>query len=73
MKTYKKGISLIVLIITVIVLGILATTIIVSINETNIMTEANEAVIKSRFKTMQQQLTIYVAEQYATTQGSFKL
>ena len=73
MKTYKKGISLIVLVITVIVLAILATTVIVSLSNTNIITKADEAVIKTRFKSMQEQLALYVTDQYATTKGTFKL
>ena len=41
MKTYKQGISLIVLVITVIVLGILATAVILSVNNTNLIREAD--------------------------------
>ena len=44
MKTYKKGISLIVLVVTVIVLSILATTVIISLSNTNIIDKASKTV-----------------------------
>ena len=56
----KKGISLIVLIITIVVIVILATAIIVNIAKTNIIENSNEAVVKQDFKTMQEELDMYM-------------
>lgn len=64
MKNRKKGISLIVLVITIIIIIILATMIIVNIANSNPIGKASEAVIKSDFKTMQEELTFYIASQY---------
>ena len=67
----KKGISLIVLIITVVVIIILATAIIVNIAQSNIIGNANQAVVKQDFKTMQEELNMYYADKYADTLGKF--
>ena len=53
MKTNKKGISLIVLIITIVVIIILATAIIVTLARTNVIDNANEATVKQDFRTLQ--------------------
>ena len=66
-----KGISLIVLIITIVVIIILATAIIVNLAQTNIIGNANEAVVKQDFKTMQEELEMYIADRYADTLGEF--
>ena len=68
----KKGISLIVLIITIVVIIILATAIIVNIAQTNLIGNANEAVVKQDFKTMQDEINLYIADKYADTLGKFK-
>ena len=68
----KKGISLIVLIITCVVIIVLATAIIVNIAQTNMIENAKEAVVKQDFKTMQDELTLYIADNYADTLGKFK-
>ena len=68
----KKGISLIVLIITIVVIIILATAIIVNLAQTNMIENAKEAVVKQDFKTMQDELTLYKADKYADTLGKFK-
>ena len=68
----NKGISLIVLIITCVVIIILATAIIVNIAQTNMIENAKEAVVKQDFKTMQDELTLYKADKYADTLGKFK-
>ena len=62
MKTYKSGISLIVLIITVIVLSILATTVIISISETNIIGKTNAAVFKSDMSNYKEMYQLYLTE-----------
>lgn len=67
----KRGISLIVLIITIVVIIILATAIIVNLAQTNIIGNANEAVVKQDFKTFQEELNLYIADKYADTLGEF--
>ena len=70
MKT-KKGISLIVLIITIVVIVVLATAIIVNLAKTNVINNANEAQVKQDFKTLQEELNLYKADKYADTLGNF--
>ena len=69
----KKGISLIVLIITIVVIIILATAIIVNIAKTNIINNAKEATVKQDIKALQEELTMYIADEYADTLGNFKV
>jgi len=66
----NKGISLIVLIITIVVIIILATAIIVNLAQTNIIGNANEATVKQDFKTMQEELSLHIADEYANTRGA---
>ena len=64
MKQKKnKGISLIVLIITIVVIIILATAIIVNVSQTNLIGNASEAVVKQDFKSMQEELNLYGCRQ----------
>jgi len=70
MKTNKRGISLIVLVITVIVLGILATAVIIRVGDTDIIDRANEAVDEYNLATYQEQLTLAYASWFADNQGS---
>ena len=66
-KTKKlKGISLIVLVITILVLSILAATVIISLSNTNIISEANKAVLKSNIQSLQDRVTSYTADNYAS-------
>ena len=58
----KKGISLIVLVITIIVMIILATAIIISISNSGIVNRANEAVEKTTEAQMKQMVTIAWSE-----------
>lgn len=69
----KKGISLIVLIITVLVIIILATAVIVNLAQTNIVNNANEATVKQDFKTMQEELTLYIADKYVEEKTNFDI
>ena len=69
----KKGISLIVLIITIVVIIILATAIIVSLARTNVIENANEATVKQDFRTLQDELNMYIADRFADTRGDFEL
>ena len=62
MKEQKKGISLIVLVITIIVMIILASAVIISLSNSNIITKAKEAVNKTNEKALEQQATLYEAE-----------
>ena len=61
-----KGISLIVLVITILVLSILAATVIISLSNTNIISEANKAVLKSNIQSLQDRVTSYTADNYAS-------
>ena len=73
MKTKgKKGISLITLVITIIVIIILAAAVILTLNNNNPIENAKEATFKSDVKTLQSELTMYVAKQTADTLGGFK-
>ena len=69
----NRGISLIILIITIIVIIILATAIIVNIANTNIIESANEAVVKQDFKTLQDELDIYIADEYVNNRGKLDI
>ena len=63
----RRGISLIVLIITIVVIIILATAIMINLSQTNVINNANEAVFKSDISTMQDELTIYISDKYSET------
>ena len=69
MKKNKKGISLIVLIITVLVLAILATVVVINISESNIMGEAENAISEYNKKQYEQQLTLAYAGWLADNKG----
>ena len=58
----KKGISLIVLVITIIVMIIIAGAIIISLNSTNIINEADRAVLSSDAANLKSELTLKYAE-----------
>ena len=68
----KKGISLITLVITIIVIIILAAAVILTLNNNNPIENAKEATFKSDVKTVQSELTMYIAKQTADTLGGFK-
>ena len=61
-----KGISLIVLVITILVLSILAATVIISLSNTNIISGANKAVLKSNIQSLQDRVTSYTADNYTS-------
>ncbi len=67
----KKGISLITLIISIIVIIILAGAIILAISKNNPFESAKEAVFKGDISTIQEQLNVYVADQFLKTAGEF--
>ena len=54
----KKGISLIVLVITIIVMIIIAGAIIISLNSSNVINKSNEAVLKTDVATINDKLTL---------------
>lgn len=62
MKTYKKGISLIVLVITVIVLAILSTAVIISLSNTNIINEASKAVFRNDMASYKEAYSLYLVD-----------
>ena len=61
----KQGISLIVLVITIIVMIILASSVMVTLSNTGIITKANQAVTVSDIKQVEQLASIAWAEAYA--------
>ena len=67
----KKGISLIVLIITIVVIIILATAIIVNIANTNVIDNSQAAVFKSDVAAMQEELSMYIADEYTDALGKY--
>ena len=62
----KKGISLIVLVITIIVMIIIAGAIIISLNSSNVISKANEAVVKTDVGTLNDKLTLAYVDLRAT-------
>lgn len=64
LKKQKKGISLIVLIITILVMIILAAATIISLSNNGIISKANEAVLKTNLKSMQDMASMYLADNY---------
>ena len=69
-KSDKKGISLIVLVITIIVIIILALAVILSIANNNPIENAKEARFKNDVKTMQEELELLKASNYAKNNGT---
>ena len=72
MKTREsnKGISLIVLVITIIVMIILATAVVITLNNSGIIGKANEAVAATNLKQVQELATILWAEAYIDSSTS---
>src|SRR5574344_168784 len=71
MKKYmkeKEGISLIVLIVTIIVMIILASTVILTLNQNNPIESAKEAAFKSDISNIQDELSVYISNNYVTGQ-----
>ena len=66
----KSGISLIVLVITIVVIIILAVAVILSIANNNPIENAKEARFKSDVKTMQEELELLKASNYAKNNGA---
>ena len=60
----KRGISLIVLVITIIVMIILVSSVIVSLNNTGIINKSNDAVSKSNLNEVRHQATLIWSEEY---------
>lgn len=70
-KENKKGISLIVLIITIVVIIILAVAIIINLSNTNIVNNSNSAVIKSDIANLKQELELYISNEYMNNLGVY--
>ena len=71
MKT-KKGISLMTLVITIIVIIILAGIIIVSITKNNPINAANEALFKENIDSFQSELSMYHINNYSKSLGQYE-
>ena len=67
--THKKGISLIVLIVTIIVIIILAAAVILTITKNNPIESAKEAVFKEDVRAFQDELNMYISNEYTRLQG----
>lgn len=65
----KKGISLVVLIITIIVMIILAVTVILTITKNNPIESAKEVVFKEDVRAFQDELNMYISNEYTKLQG----
>ena len=62
----KRGISLVVLVITIIVLTILAGAVIISLSNSGIIARGNEAVFKANVDSYKTELALYIADQIIT-------
>jgi hypothetical protein len=69
----KKGISLIVLVITIIVIIILAGTVVLSLSQNNPIAQASDAKFKSNIDAIRSELNTYTLAQYAQNLGNFDL
>ncbi|MCX8075300.1 MAG: hypothetical protein N2749_06940, partial [Clostridia bacterium] len=69
---FRKGISLIVLVITMLVLIVVAMAIITTINQKNPIDNAKEAVFKKDLKNIEMDLSLYHTNQYAETLGRYQ-
>jgi hypothetical protein len=67
----RKGISLIVLVITIIVIIILAGSVILSLSKNNPILTAQEATFKNDMDSVQSGITMYITSKYAQTLGGF--
>ena len=65
----KKGISLIVLVITIIVMIILAAAIVITLSNSGIINKANEAVDTTNLKQVQQIASVIWSESYMNANG----
>jgi len=69
----RKGISLIVLVITIIVIIILAGSVILSLSRNNPILTAQEATFKNDMDSLQSELTMYITSKYTQTLGGFDI
>jgi hypothetical protein len=67
----NKGISLIILVITIIVIIILAGTVMLSLSKNNPITSATEATFKNNISTYNSELSLYIASEIARNNGSY--
>ena len=65
----KKGISIIVLIVTIIVIIILGTIVILTLNNSNPIESAKESTFKDDIRTFQDDLSLRIAKEYTDKQG----
>ena len=73
MSKGKRGISLIVLVITIAVIVIIATVVILTLNENSPVGRAREATFKSDMKTIEEEFTMYVSNKSVESKGKFEL
>ena len=70
--THKRGISLIVLIVTIIVITILAAAVILTITKNNPVSSAKEATFKEDMANIQDELSMYISKKYTYDPLSFE-
>jgi len=74
MKNYtKKGISLIALVITIIVIAILASVVLLTLYNTNVFDQSKKATFMNDFRTVQDAVNIYSLSNYNKITKSFEL
>ena len=73
MEKLKRGISLIVLVITIIVMIILAASIMLALTSTNTMEKATEAAFKNTSKSYLEEYNAWISEQKLNTNGIFDI
>ncbi len=73
MEKLKRGISLIVLVITIVVMIILAASIILALTSTNTMGKATEAAFKNTSKSYLEEYNAWISEQKLNTNGIFDI
>jgi len=69
----KNGISLLVLIVTIIIITILAGTVILSLAQNNPISQAGEAKFKANVASMNDELTLWLTKEYAENTDTFNI
>lgn len=69
----KKGISLIVLVITIIVIVILAGSVIINISQNNIIGNSIEAKLKNEFRAYDELFSLWAQKEYVDSQGTLDI
>ena len=68
----KKGISLVVLVITIVVIVTLTAAVMTNISKKELVKGANEATIRNNFRTLQEELEAFMAKKGISSKGKFR-